>query len=169
MNEKRFNRWLFGLAGFFVAAALVVLAFPLLRVQAAWAGGSPPQTVIVLPLEQRVVDTAWRCESGQPCQPWFLTQTRVDGNPAPREFLLTGDDGTNFLVKETRQVSDREIRDIDIIQLPQGKKLVAMNWRCEPRRPCRLTYLLRKRGRYEPPQSYTFTDTRDTYTIFETP
>lgn len=129
----------------------------------ATADAHGDMTRIVLPVDQKLVDVAWRCPSDGTCAPWFLTRL-MGRNETTRSYTFTGG-GRTILVIETRDPGNWPWERVRTMVLPPGQRLLEVGWRCD-RDGC-VPWFLTSPIEAKRPRTHVLTDGTDVILIEE--
>jgi len=138
----------------------------------AWTASVPmahaqdtPVSRVMLPVDQKLVDVAWRCPADGTCSPWFLT--RLMGRKEATRSYTFSDGVRSIIVSETREPGNWPWERVRTMVLPQGQRLREIGWRCDRDgcEPWSLTVPFEGRD----PRTHVFTDGKDVILVEERP
>ena len=123
---------------------------------------------VTLPVDQKFVDVAWRCDGQKACEPWYLLRVmaRLD---EPGNYLIWSPDlEVRYFISENRVSGYWRTEEAGTIKLSVEQRLVSVSWLCPGDGTCEPRLVTRHMKKGELARGYTFTDGRRAYYIWET-
>jgi hypothetical protein len=175
MRKHLILRWI---VGALVLTAMIIATKYLMTAEgSAQAGTGRPVLAdvvekgmvrITLPVDQKFLGVAWRCDGQQACEPWYLLRVMQRGEEAQSYLVWSPDLEVRYFILENRDAGYWRTEEAGITRLSVEQRLVSVSWLCRNGSPCEPRFVTRHMRRGERARGYTFTNGHRAYYIWET-
>jgi len=160
------------------AFVLAILVFAQMKTIGGTAAATPARSVladttgpdltrVTLPVDQKLLDVAWRCDGQKACEPWYLLRVMTKIDEAGSYLIWSPDLEVRYFISENRVSGYWRTEDAGTIKLSVEQRLVGVSRLCPRDGTCEPRLVTRHMKSGEQARGYTFTDGQRSYYIWE--